>query len=80
MNSKRGLRGHLVDLAIGLVLTAILLGMGEASLRALGMADPGAQADLSRGFDATAAYIVPDPEVTGGWVTQFAEGGLKEVT
>ncbi len=64
---------------MGALLPALLiLGAGEALLTALGL---GSQPHrLDRGFDDRAAYLVPDPEVVGGWRTQMFDGAAPERT
>jgi hypothetical protein len=71
-------RRLLRDLAVGLLLAVLVLGAVELGLRAAGVGAPGAQSDLSRGFDPRAAYLVPDPEQPGGWTTQFGDKQMPE--
>jgi len=66
------------DTGIGLLVTALLFLAAEVGLALLGLADPGAGVHLSRGFDAEAAYLVPDPEHEGGWRTQFSDDKWPE--
>lgn len=69
-------RSYLRDLCLGLALTlALALGL-EGLLRACGPALPAPE--LSRGFDARASYLVPDPDCAGGFRTQFSEGRSAE--
>jgi len=49
----------------------VLLGLTEGVLWALGLGDPHEQLAKQRGFDESAAYVVPDPEREGGWRTQM---------
>ncbi|MCB9898862.1 MAG: SGNH/GDSL hydrolase family protein [Planctomycetes bacterium] len=56
--------------ALVVVPPLLLLGLSELVLAALGLGG-GASHSLGRGFDDQAAYLVPDPEQPGGWVTQI---------
>ena len=60
----------LVPLVLVVVATELALG-------ALGLGET--ERDVSRGFDPSAAYLVPDPEVDGGWVTQMFDRPGDEV-
>lgn len=66
LDSKLGKHGK--DALVGVALTAFLFLALELSLAALGL---GGDPPPTRGFDPTRAYLVPDPEVPGGWRTQF---------
>lgn len=61
-----------VDAALGVAVTVALFGAVEAALVLAGVGERLAVRELSRGFDATARYLVPDPAVPGGWRTQMA--------
>lgn len=69
--SRRGI-GR--DLALGLAVVIGLFALSELVLWALGIGGA-AGTHLSRGFDATAAYLVPDPQRPGGWRTQVRDQG-----
>jgi hypothetical protein len=60
-------------LALALVPLALLLGSTELLLTLFDLA-PGDNAYFSRGFDDSARYLVPDPDVQGGWVTRIYDG------
>ena len=68
-----------LDALLGLVLTALILAGIEASLWALGKGEAEKEISYSRGFDPTAAYIVPDYEREGAWETRFNSRGRKEI-
>jgi len=70
------IRSHFKDLCLGLALTLALALTLEALIRARGHAPPAP--DLSRGFDADASYLIPDPQHAGGFRTQFFDGKLPE--
>ncbi len=72
---SRALKGVL----FGLIPLALLLLLSELLLRALGLGDPRERLSLTRGFDERARYLVADPAVPGGWVTQMYEGVVPEV-
>lgn len=73
------LRKHLKDAGLGLLITIALVFLMEAGLSAIGVGRPDVETPLSRGFSSTDAYLVPDPEVAGAFVTQFLGGtGLPE--
>lgn len=57
----------------------LLLALAELTLWALDLGAPDRQLALSRGFDRTAAYLVPDPERPGGWRSQMFEVESLEV-
>jgi len=67
----------LKDVLIGLIVTLVLFGLIEGALWALGLGGS-EQISLAKGFDDTAAYLVPDPETDGGWMTQFYNGTNPE--
>ncbi|GJM22683.1 MAG: hypothetical protein DHS20C15_25980 [Planctomycetota bacterium] len=71
MSAPRPPRWQRVTLALLPVL--LLVGGWELTLHLRGDA-PLDTLHLSRGFDASARYIVPDPEVDGGWRTQVFGG------
>ncbi|GJM21404.1 MAG: hypothetical protein DHS20C15_13190 [Planctomycetota bacterium] len=56
----------------------ILLALLELALAALGLGETDTHQDLSRGFDASVAYLVPDP-TTGGHRTQMFDDPSREV-
>ena len=68
----------LIDSAIGLVLAVLIFVVIELVLGATGMGDALENTNWSRGFDTNAQYMVPDPEVEGGWLTHFRDKGRKE--
>lgn len=55
---------------IGLLPLVVLVGAMETGLWALGLGEPPTRANTSRGFDATAQYLVPDSSTPGAWRTQ----------
>ena len=67
------------DVGIGLLLAALLLGLLEAVLWALGIGAPLEGTEPREGFSAEARYIVPDPDKAGAWRTQFLwdQGGVE---
>ena len=68
----------LLDAVLGIaILWALLLGL-SFGLEAFGLGAPTNASNWSRGFDANARYILPDPEVEGGYVTQFQFTNGKE--
>ena len=67
----------LKDVIVGLIVTLVLFGLVEGALWALGMGGS-ERISLAKGFDDTAAYLVPDPETNGGWMTQFYNGTNPE--
>jgi lysophospholipase L1-like esterase len=68
-----------LDSLLGLVLTVAILGGIEAALWAMGLGEAEKQMSYSRGFDPTAAYLVPNPDIDGGWETRFNSRGRKEI-
>ncbi|MEM7517131.1 MAG: hypothetical protein AAF368_09445, partial [Planctomycetota bacterium] len=62
----------LLDVLGGLVLLAVSLLVLEQLL-------PLPTGSFSRGFDADATYIVPNPEVPGGWRTQINRAKFREI-
>ncbi len=71
----RVLRGA-VRVFLTLLPAAAALTAAEVVLLGLGLG--GTPALTSRGFDAAAAYIVPDPARPGGWRTQMFDGTAPE--
>lgn len=69
--------GRLATLVVALLPAVVCLLVGEVVLGFLGPATTGPA--LTRGFDPTAAYLVPDPEVPGGYLTQMFDGHKPEV-
>lgn len=69
---------HLKDALIGLVVTIVLFAVAESVLWAAGAGEPDLATPLSRGFDATVPYLVPDPDLEGGFVTTFSDGRFPE--
>ena len=65
------------DDAAGLATTLVLITLLELALAAFGV-EPASGSDLERGFNAEAAYIVPDNTVDGGWRTQYFDGEKPE--
>lgn len=64
---------RLTRLLLALLPALLLLGAWEFALRAT--AEPERDTlHLSRGFDPSARYLVPDPDVSGGWRTQIFGG------
>ena len=68
----------LVDALLGLLLLVLLFGALELGLGALGLGDATGASNWSRGFDSGASYLLPNPEVEGGFVTQFQRRGGRE--
>jgi len=66
------------DLALGLLVSVVLFGLLELALWGLGLGDATGTTDLSRGFDSSASYLVPDPELPGGWTTRYYNGTNRE--
>jgi len=64
---------------LGLLPLALLLLLSELLLWAFGLGDPRERLSLTRGFDERARYLVADPDVPGGWVTQMYDGSFPEV-
>jgi len=77
-NRPMRIRRQLLDLCLGLLVTLVLFGLIEAGLWMAGLGDPSLSTDLSRGFDSTASYLVPDPDRAGGWQTRYYNGTNKE--
>jgi hypothetical protein len=71
-------RRLLAACVLSLLPLAILIALLEGVLLLAGLGDPEERLSLSRGFDADAAYLVPDPEVPGGWITQMSDGEWPE--
>jgi hypothetical protein len=71
-------RRVLTGALLSLLPLLILLVLTEAALLFLGLGDPDARLSLSRGFDPHAAYLVPDPDTPGGWITQTSDGEWPE--
>ena len=69
--------GRIATLVVALLPAVVCLLVGEVVLGLLAPADTGPA--LTRGFDPTAAYLVPDPEVPGGYLTQMFDGLKPEV-
>lgn len=71
------LKKHLLDAALGLIVTAVLFALLECLLWALGAGE--VETNLSRGFDPAGVYLEPDPAVAGGWRTKgFGKGEAKQ--
>lgn len=66
------------DAVLGVLVTLVLLALFEGIFWAAGMGEPHSRTSLSRGFSSNEAYLVPDPEVAGGWRTQMFEGQANE--
>ncbi|GJM21617.1 MAG: hypothetical protein DHS20C15_15320 [Planctomycetota bacterium] len=65
--------------ALALVPLLLLVGGVELAFVVLDVGAPPSALPLSRGFDPDAPYLVPDPEVPGGWRTQlFGDGGADQ--
>ncbi|MEM7517944.1 MAG: SGNH/GDSL hydrolase family protein, partial [Planctomycetota bacterium] len=69
---------HALDGLLGLAVSALFLASVEGFLRWTQPEGETAQVSLSRGFDEEAAYLVPDPEVEGGFLTQYSDGRFPE--
>lgn len=68
----------LIDAVLGLLLLGLLFGALELGLQAFGLGHQSSASNWSRGFDASASYLVPNPEVEGGYLTQFQRRGGSE--
>jgi len=66
------------DGLIGLALTVVLFCVCEAALWAFGLGGSARPGELSRGFDASASYLVPDPDVPGQFRTEFFDADKQE--
>ncbi len=75
---RSALGRHSLDALLGIVVTLVLLVPLELTLAAAGLGDRSGRSELSRGFDPDAAYLVPDPEVAGGWCTQMMDVAADE--
>ena len=64
---------------LGLLPLVGLVLLLEGVLWVGGWGESGVRLSMSRGFDRDAAYIVPDPQVPGGWVTQMFDKPALEV-
>ncbi len=64
---------------LGVTPLLLLLIAAEVGLRLAGSCPDDAGLSLSRGFDPTARYLVPDAEAEGGWRTRMFESGRPEV-
>ncbi|MFT7462270.1 MAG: hypothetical protein ACI9EF_000610 [Pseudohongiellaceae bacterium] len=71
-------RGTLRDAIVGLALTGAILISIEAVFRALDFDSGIQETNISRGFDGNASYLHPDPEVEGGWRTNFFSNKERE--
>ena len=67
-------------LVLALLPVAVLAVGVELALMALDVGEPGQRLNMSRGFDRSAGYLVPDPENPGGWHTQMFEVEHLEIT
>ncbi|MBL8899258.1 MAG: hypothetical protein JNM84_16600 [Planctomycetes bacterium] len=76
---RRGKRFSLLHLAFAFVPALFLLASTEGLLFLLGMGHPEDTLHLSRGFDPTARYLVPDDSAPGAHRTQMFDGQLPEV-
>ena len=65
--------------ALALIPLLVLLVALEGILALLGLGDADDHLSSSRGFDRAADYIIPDPDVPGGWRTNMFDRG-SEVT
>ena len=66
-------------LVAALLPLVLMLVLAEVALWVAGVGDQ-KLLDLSRGFDASGAYIVPDPEVEGGFRTNiFGDSSVEEI-
>lgn len=66
------------DACVGLAVAAVGFGGLEAGLRLFGVGADASRPTLSRGFDPTRAYLVPDPGVPGGFRTQFNDPKIPD--
>ena len=73
--SKTQLRN---DALLGLALTVLFFFAIELTLAAAGLGEAPETINYSRGFDPGAAYLIPNPEIPGGWRTQFEAKGQRE--
>ncbi|MHC5209450.1 MAG: hypothetical protein ACYTG2_01875 [Planctomycetota bacterium] len=71
-------RRVLVAVVAPLLPLLLLLVLGELVLALFGLGGPDTQLSLSRGFDARAAYLIPDPDHPGGYITQMSDGDWPE--
>lgn len=76
---RRGKLISLLHLAFALVPALILLGTSECILFLLGEGDPENALHLSRGFDPTGRYLVPDDSAPGAYRKQMFDGQWPEV-
>ena len=65
-----------VRVLYALVPLALLLAATEGLLALAGVGGRPA-ADLVLGFDPAVRYLVPDPDVPGGWRTQYRESSRE---
>jgi hypothetical protein len=72
------LRRTVTATMLSLLPLLILIALLEGVLSLAGWGDPAARLSLSRGFDAQAAYLLPDPEHPGGWITQMSDDEWPE--
>lgn len=72
------LRRLATDSVLGVLVTLVLLALFEVIFWAAGMGEPQSKTSLSRGFSQDEEYLVPDPDVAGGWRTQMFDGEYKE--
>ncbi len=78
-DARRGpglVRRSVYALAPSVVLLVVL----ELLLAALGLGEQERALPLSRGFDATARYVLPDEEHPGGFVTNIFDRLMPEIT
>jgi hypothetical protein len=76
---RRGVLGVLRAAGLAVLPLLVLLLLAEGVFWATGAGDPDDRRVVTGGFDDHASYLVPDPAVPGGWVTQMfsAEDGLS---
>jgi hypothetical protein len=63
---------------LALLPLLLLLALTELLLWAFDLGDPEERLTLTRGFSEAARYLVEDPEVPGGWVTQMYDDDIPE--
>ena len=67
-----------IDAVIGLAVAAFGILALEQGLALAGVGDRPETVNSSRGFDPSAAYLIPHDEPPGSWKTQFGDGKVTE--
>jgi hypothetical protein len=70
----RAPRRRLRTVLLALLPLVALLALSESVLWLAGAGDPAERRALRGGFDENRSYLVPDPDVPGGWRTQMFAG------